>query len=117
MYETKKPHGVKQIVFFYFGFYLIGLILAFWFGMGWFILIHTIRGIINSIPILYLSVFQFIDSPATILKHNKSLNSQPIQWFTSKTALVLNIVNIVLTILGFWKINIPLQSIIKFVFS
>lgn len=118
MHETNKPsHRVKQIIIFYIGFYLIGLIMAFWFGMGWFILFHTIRGFINSMPVLYLSVLQYIDPTDAKRTWHESLNSQPNQWFTSKTALVVNIVNIGLTILGFWKINIPLQSIIKLVFS
>jgi len=112
-----QPSTKRVIVLYFFlfysCFYVIGLLLAYWFGMGWFILFHTIRGLFNSIPRINTPVLRFLIDPEFGVGRPDQEDKKISGWFTSKTAIIVNIINILLTILGFWKINIPLYVIVK----
>ena len=94
---------------FYFTFTIIGLLLAFWFGFGWFILLQTIRQIMFTITPLYILVLMKFVDPEYANSKKLSLGSS---WFTSYTSVVTLVFLILLTVLFFWKINISVVDII-----
>lgn len=111
--SPKKRVTVLYLMLFYFCFYIIGLLLAYWFGMGWFILIHTLRGLFISIPRINIPVLRFLIDPEFAKNRDEQWLKKNGRWFTSRTAIIVNLINILLTVLGFWKINIPLYVIVK----
>ena len=95
-------------------FFVVGFLFAFWYGMGWFLFFHSIRGILASMPKIYLPIIRALIGSESISELEAYLLSRSKGgWFVSRTAILLNIVNIILTILVFWKANIPIYKMIE----
>ena len=52
---------------------------------------------------------------AESLKERLSISNK--QWFVSKPAMVLNLFDILLTVLAFWRINVPFRIVLLAIFS
>jgi hypothetical protein len=110
--SLSKFASVIKLFLLYIGFYIVGLSLAYWYGMGWFILFHTLRGLFNSIPRINVPILRFLIDPGYLINIEDQWLNKKSPWFKSITSLVVNIFNVLLTIFGFWKINIPLRVIV-----
>ena len=114
MSRSKDKVALLYFLAFTYSFYVIGLLLAFWYGMGWFLFFHTARGIFTSIPRIYLPTIRVLIGPESIKELEAYLLSRSKGgWFVSKTAILLNLVNIILTLLVFWKANVPLYKMVE----
>lgn len=94
---------------FYLSFSVVGLLLAYWFGFGWFILFITLRRAIMTIPEIYIPIVHNVVGQefSQIEKahiYQKKINSRKI---------ITIILWIMLVFFGFWKINIPIRDMIS----
>ena len=107
-----------NFIIFYVCLYTIGFALAFWFGMGWLILMGTIPYLFLSVPRLYIPLSrllagdEFAEAEAQRIATEGKANS----WFISKTSARIILFRLLLIGFVFWKANIPLGTIIKNIF-
>lgn len=110
--KVKSLSAIKAICFFS-SFSVIGLLLSIWFGLGWLILLQTFRHICFSVRPIYTRVIIILfgkEYVEEILSNKKG----PLFFNSWKSAFV-TLGMIGLTILFFWKINIPLISIFRLI--
>ena len=96
---------------------MIGILLAYWFGLGWFFLLHAICVLFASLPRLYIPVIRLLISKESGERLQQRLSVYKKQWFVPKSALSLNLFNLLLTAIAFWKIHIPLRIVISAFFA
>jgi hypothetical protein len=112
-----KATTILFLLLFYLFFLGTSIFLSYWFGIGWFFLIHTIIVLLASSPRLYIPVASpFIGKVATEKLRERFIRENT-HWFYPQSAIVLNLFNFLLTLLAFWKVNIPLRTIIHAVIS
>jgi len=70
-----------------------------------------------SSPRLYIPVLRFLISKEAGERLQGRLLGYKKQWFMPKSAIVLNLCNLLLTALAFWKIHIPLRVVISAFFA
>lgn len=110
--------GSEKIRFgiFYIAFSIIGLIVAFWYGLGWFIFFTILRRVVIQIPEFYIPVIRFVVSKRFSQQEKEKLEKD---FKTGIKGLRKNQFRIMIWILficiGFWKINIPIIDIITLV--
>ena len=112
-----KSNITLSLFFLYLSFLLVGILLAYLFGLGWFFLFHTICVLFASVPRLYIPVVRLLISKESGDRLQEQLSAYKRQWFVPKSALALNLINLVLTAIAFWKINIPLRVVISAFFA
>lgn len=107
--------GSEKIRFgiFYISFSIIGLLVAFWYGFGWFIFFTVLRRVVIQIPEFYIPVIRFVVSKRFSQQEREKLERD---LKTGINGLRKNILRIMIWIIficiGFWKINIPIIDII-----
>ena len=97
-----------RISAFILSFWLIGITLAIWFGLGWLILFQTIRLIIFLIPQFYLAAIRIVAGDEFMREEVEKKGNRKLLSWKNITIILLNIL---LTVLFFWKINIPVIDI------
>jgi hypothetical protein len=110
--SSPKGHGVRFAIF-YGSFSLIGLLLAFWYGLGWLILFQTLRRFLFVTPVFYIPIARFLVSPEFAKEEKVRTVDRGFRWVKSPISAIVTIFTILLTVLCFWKINIPLIDVIK----
>jgi hypothetical protein len=113
--ENSKREKILLLMLFYASFFIIGLLLWYRFGMGWFMLMYTLRRLFISfsplhIPIVRLFMGSEYDKELEI---RYKLKGNP--WFISRASAIQVMVSIILTILTFWKFNMPIYRIVELV--
>jgi hypothetical protein len=110
--ENSKRIKMLLLLLFYASFFIIGLLLWYWFGMGWFMLMYTLRRLFLSFSPLHILVVRlFMGS-----EYNKEEIQYKLKgnhWVVSRSSAIVLIVSIILTIFTFWKYNIPLYLIVE----
>lgn len=89
-------------------FWIIGILLFIWFGLGWFFLVETIRRILFFIPQTFLVIKKTFHIDENVITRDQT------QEGNYKASLILRLTTIIfwlcLTILVFLKLNISLIS-------
>jgi hypothetical protein len=113
--QTRKTSISKaaKILSFHLSFSVIGLLLAIWFGFGWFILLQTCRQVCISIRPLYARVISALVGPEYV--EEMLANKKGPLFFISWSSAFATLVMAGLTILFFWKINISIISIFSLI--
>ena len=111
-----KSNIVLSLFFLYLSFLVVGILLAYWFGLGWLFLFHTICVLFASSPRLYMPVVRPLISKESGERLQGRLSGYKRQWFVPQSAIALNLFNLLLTALAFWKINIPLHIVLSALF-
>lgn len=108
--QIESSYSKARFAAFILSFSLIGLTLAIWFGIGWIILLLTIRLIFFQIPQFYFPTIR-------LLVGEEFMRQEIIRKGEHKFPSLLNavaiILSIALTVLFFWKINISLLEIFR----
>jgi hypothetical protein len=115
--NPQNKNIVLYLLLLYLGLFAAGILCAYWIGMAWFFLFHTISILLASSPRLYLPVWSLLMGKDFTegLKERLSISNK--QWFVSKSAMALNLFDILLTLLAFWKINVPFRTILLAIIS
>lgn len=99
------------------GFGIIGIALAFWAGLGWIMLFQAIQSLIFTFPPLYLLIVRMLFG-ADVWNREKSLMKEEDTYrLVSWRLAISTVISVGLTILFFWKINIPIIRIIRMIFG
>lgn len=109
--EAKPPSRLRWIAFYVF-FYTIGLVISFWFGLGWFMLFQFIPRLLFAIPKFYFPTIRFLAGTEFMVEEKKRRHEK---WFTSPSFARNAFIALFVTFLTFWKANIPLYKIIEIV--
>jgi hypothetical protein len=115
--HIRNPKLSRRILVFHSSFYIIGLVLAYWLGLGWYMLIMTLRSVILFIPQIYLPTIrlvvgsEFVEQERIRLIESESLTLPSKAFFSSFT------IRLLITIIMFWKANIPLRMLISLVIT
>jgi hypothetical protein len=108
--QIESSYNKARFATFILSFSLIGITQAIWFGIGWIILLQTIRLILFRIPQFYFPTIR-------LLVGEEFMQQEMIRKGKQKFPLMLNAVaillSIALTVLFFWKINISLLDIFR----
>ena len=90
-----------------------GILASYWYGLGWFFLFQTIREFVFATPGLYLLFIQITAGNLSAKEENLRLEKNRL--FTSPSLARRAFFSLALTILIFWKANIPLYRIIEMI--
>ena len=107
---SNREQGFKLILF-YFSFSVLGIALAFWFGLGWFVLFQTIRSLFFSVTRLRIFAVRVLIGEEFADLEESRLPNKRFVFFLSRKSAISTVFMIIITVLFFWKINIPLISI------
>lgn len=108
---------ILYLFFLYLFLFVVGILLSFWFGFGWFFLIITIGILLASSPRIYLPLVGLLMGNEFQNQLKKKIITNNNQRLISERTLLLIIFSILITIFAFWKINIPLRTIISAIIS
>jgi hypothetical protein len=92
---------------------LAGILVSYRYGLGWFFLFQTIREFLFAIPRLYVLLIQI--AAGSQLAEKESLKLEKNRLFTSPALARRAFFSLALTILMFWKANIPLYRVIEMI--
>ena len=112
MISNNLRQKIKLIVY-YFVMWIIGFLLAFWFGLGWFFLFHTLRYFLFASPRLYLPMIKIVVGADFAESERIKFKGKENRWFISPISVALTLINMLFTFFVFWKINIPIISFFK----
>ena len=104
-HENVERRRAMRLLLFYGLFSGIGLAMAAWLGFAWFVLSQALPRIIFAVPPLYVRAVRFLYGSefANAEKMTKSG-----RWITSPSYARSALVFTLLTLIAFWKANIPL---------
>jgi hypothetical protein len=108
-----KPN--RKLFLYVFLWTIAGIVLAFFWGLGWFFLMMTIRRMVTYIPPLNRKLREFIYGPG--LEAESIKVSPPLRAASQIMAWIITVIWIGLTIFVFIKINIPLITIFVSIFN
>ena len=110
--HQKSNAAVCRLFAFYSSFFVLGLILSYWFGLGWFFLLHAIRGLLSSVQFFSVPLMRILAGAhfTEELESRQQLKSRAYRFFST---VVVNVINFALTIFFFWRANVPLQQVIQ----
>jgi hypothetical protein len=91
---------------------VLGIFMAWRFGFGWFFLFQTVREFLFAVPWTYRVIMQMVGVKYVEELDQKLARSQ---FFISPALGRRAIFSLVLTMLVFWKANIPLHKVIDFI--
>ena len=94
-------------------FTIIGVVLALWFGLGWFFLMQTIRGIIIKVPVISSNVIGIVIGHEYAKEISKNQIMTGKRFFISKSSAFITLLNLALTVLFFLRANVPVIEIIN----
>ena len=101
-----------RTIFFLLSFWIIGVVLAFWFGIGWFFLSETLRRIIIAIPQIFIPVLRVVIGNEQADEEYRLLSQKNIQFFYI-WRVVVALIWLILTIVVFSIANIRLISLFQ----
>jgi hypothetical protein len=110
-----QSNGLKIVLFVFFLyliFSLFGIVLAYLLGLGWFFLFQTMNLLFVSSPRLYLPIASRLMSKESTDRLREKLLKNKRQWFWPRSAIFLILINVLVTVFAFWKINIPLHVVL-----
>jgi hypothetical protein len=90
-----------------------GLVISYWYGLGWLFLTQTIREFLFANSQLYLLLIRTVAGHT--LEEAESSRLGKNRLFTSPALARRAVFSLALTILVFWKANIPLFKIIEII--
>lgn len=102
---TKK--SIVKILVFYFSTWIIGIIFAIWLGLGYFLLIETLRRIMITIPAIYIRFLRIMFGEERAIEEENSLKEnygKPIYYIRYFATIIW----IIVTIFVFLHYNIRL---------
>lgn len=111
--ETMPLSQRLKFATFLISYWVIGLALAFWSGLGWLMLLETIQIAMVSIPKLYLIIIRLILGQDIEEKEKLRMTEQGVYKVIPLKLGVRIIISVGLTVLFFWKANIPLIEFIR----
>lgn len=119
MKPISLTHQRIRAITFIIGLWIVGISLAFWFGLGWFFLFRTVHRILFVTPYLYLQMMEKVVGDKASAEEERKRISQAggNLWFRSTWSIVGTIVSVLLTFFAFWKINMPIIDIIRLIFE
>jgi len=97
-------------------YWIIGFVLAVWVGLGWLMLFQAIQSLVFTFPPLYLLMLQLLLGKEAREKEEIRLAEKGSYKIMSWRLAIRTIFAILLTILFFWKINIPIIQFIRMIF-
>lgn len=111
------PLQNRRFMIFYFSFSLLGFLLWFFLGLGWFFLMIFIRHLLFGVVYLYILVLQKLISPEIAGMEKELITSSGGRFIKTTNSLFLISLYAVATIFIFWKVNISIIEIIHLVSS
>jgi hypothetical protein len=115
--ESMSLNQRLKFIAFYIAFWIIGFIFAFWIGLGWLMLFETIQSLIFTFPRLYLLTLRLIFGKEFEEGEKFNMVKKGTYKVISWKLAIRTVISIALTILFFWKINIPLVEFVKIFFN
>jgi hypothetical protein len=116
--QQKKLLGWSPKLFlFLFFFWLLGILLAFFWGLGWFFLLESLRRLVTYIPPLDRKIRELLIGKEQVERTSSYTDSvsQNMVLISKITRLIIVIVWIGITIFVFMKINIPLIDLFGYI--
>jgi hypothetical protein len=104
-----KIKSTLRVIFLLLSFWFIGLLISFWYGLGWFFLSETLRRILMAIPQTYIKFLRVFVSDERA-EEEKLLISQKNARLMYVWRFIVACIWVILTIFVFLKINIRLVS-------
>jgi hypothetical protein len=92
---------------------LLGILLSYWYGLGWFFLFQTIREFLFAIPQFYLPLIRIAAGQKFAEEESSRIRKN--QLFISPALARRALFSLGITILIFWKANIPLYKIVELI--
>jgi hypothetical protein len=108
MVQNKPKKHSLRIILFLISFWLIGVICAFFFGLGWFFLIESLRRLLTYIPTLNRKLQNHSGDEAGQLTSESEATDPKLVHLSNIFRLVILLGWIGITIFVFAKVNIPL---------
>lgn len=107
-----KLPAMKVIVF-ELSFWVVGVALAFWFGLGWFFLLGTIRRLFIAVPWLYVPTVRILlgEDRAELEKVRLSEKGPRVRWHYTLQAIIM-MAWVTMTIVAFRYANIRLADFV-----
>jgi hypothetical protein len=101
------------------GFYVaiptVGLILAYWFGLGWFLLMVAFRVAFSSLPGPRSFVLRRIFGDQTAADIDHGLARRRSRGISSQLAIPIVLAYFGLAMVVFWKLNFPLRALVALI--
>jgi hypothetical protein len=91
--------------------WVIGVALAFWFGLGWFFLLETLRRIVMAIPIVYFAFLRIVVGSERANEERELLSKKNVRMFYVWRFIVA-LMWLWLTIVVFRYVNIRLVDLL-----
>jgi hypothetical protein len=92
--------------------WIAGVALAFWFGLGWFFLLETLRRVVIAIPQLYIPLLRILVGTERADEEKRLLDQKNVRLFYA-WRVVVAVIWLTLTIVVFYTTNIRLISIFR----
>ncbi|NOH04077.1 MAG: hypothetical protein HND47_19965 [Chloroflexi bacterium] len=100
----------KRLIALLLGITLMELALALWVGMGWFLLVETLRRSVIAIPSIYLPLVKYLQGPSRAAEEYKYYSDRRYRWRYAIRIIML-IIWITITIIAFNKANFSLVEL------
>lgn len=98
-----------RVIIFLLSLWIIGVVLAIWFGLGWFFLIETLRRILIAIPKIYLIFLRLVVSPQHADEEKQRLTQKQVRIFYA-WRMIIALIWLLLTVVVFLYANIRLAD-------
>jgi hypothetical protein len=110
--EQHTPLSLR-LVLYPFTFWVVGILLAFKWGLGWFFLIESLRRLLTYIPSLNQRIKLFLVGDAGVVNSPNYATDPKLIILSKFLAAIILLAWIGITIFVFLKVNIPLSVIFK----
>ena len=111
--EANNASGKIAVATFVIFVSLLGILVSYWYGLGWFFLLQTFREFLFAIPRLYLLLIQIVAGEKFAEEERSRLRKNRL--FTSSTLARRAFFALAVTVLVFWKANLPLYKIVEMI--
>lgn len=112
MLQHKLTYRSTRLILFLFSFWAIGVILALFWGLGWFFLLESLRRLITYIPPLNRKIKEIFLGREEQMTPEQPLANPGLVTISRALGIIIMMVWIGFTIFVFVKMNIPLIDII-----
>lgn len=109
--DISKPKRLR-ILGLFLSFYIGGLLLAIWCGVGWYFLIQALRRLAFESPQIYTFILSVVINGGFADKERERLLGDANKIFISKTSLFNFLISLLIALLFFWKANTSIIEII-----
>ncbi|HXD11781.1 MAG TPA: hypothetical protein VN653_17075 [Anaerolineales bacterium] len=101
-----------RTIIFLLSLWIVGIVLALWFGLGWFFLIETLRRMLIAIPKIYLPFLRLLVSAERADEEKQLLTRKDVRIFYAWRFAVA-LIWLTLTIVVFVYANIRLTDLLR----